>query len=213
VIHNAPANLMTVFPGEHHGLDSNPEAYEIAANTYRLHRNEGGTELVFLNLQGARLGVLDLERFKRQIEYCRMPNGVCTNRVLEAQGRYHDSKDFDFMSRMGIWIENFALPAVINECLLQGYNGTIRLFPNWPKDGDAEFRTLRSAGAFLVSAARSAGEVQWVEILSEAGAPLRVELPWKNGATCIGPRGTRVLPPGMFVTDTTRGEILRLCPE
>jgi hypothetical protein len=63
---------------------------------------------------------------------------------------------------MGIWLENFALPAVLNECLLQSYSGTLRLFPNWPLERDAEFRTLRAAGAFLVSALLRAGKVQWV---------------------------------------------------
>ena len=51
--------------------------------TYRNQRNEGGNDLVFLNLQGARLGLLDLERFKRQINYCLLPNGTCTDMVLQ----------------------------------------------------------------------------------------------------------------------------------
>jgi len=180
VIHNAPANLMTVFPGEEHGLHRPGEETAVAANTYRLHRNEGGTELVFLNLQGARLGLLDLERFKRQIEYCRLPNGVCTNRVLEALGRYPDSTDFDFMSRMGIWYENFALPAVINECLMQSVGGVIRLFPNWPAGKSARFHRLRAVGAFLVSAATGPDGVEWVEIQSEAGQQLRMIDPWTD---------------------------------
>lgn len=36
------------------------------------------------------------------------------------------------MSRVVIWLENFALPAIINECLMQSYNGILRLFPNRP---------------------------------------------------------------------------------
>ena len=52
------------------------------------------------------------------------------------------------MRNMGIWFENFGLPVVINECLLQSYDGALRLFPNWPLDRAAEFRTLRAVGAF-----------------------------------------------------------------
>ncbi len=173
IVYNVPASLMAVFPGEDPTVSP-----EIAANTHRNHRNEGGNELVFLNLIGARLGLLDLEKFKRQIEYCRQPNGVCTDRILQVHGRYTDATDFDFMSRMGIWFENFALPAVINECLMQSVGGVIRLFPNWPAGKPARFQTLRAVGAFLVSAATGKDGVEWVEIRSEAGQPLRLINPW-----------------------------------
>jgi hypothetical protein len=36
----------------------------------------GGNGLVFQNLQGARVGLLDLERFKRQINTCLLLNGT-----------------------------------------------------------------------------------------------------------------------------------------
>ncbi|MBW7459917.1 hypothetical protein K0U00_38240, partial [Paenibacillus sepulcri] len=157
VVYNVPNPITTVFPGEEHGLHSDPEAYQIAVNSFLNHRNEGGNELVFYNFAGARLGILDLERFKRQIHYCLLPNGTCTDRVLMTGGRYAATTNFDFMSGMGIWFENFALPAVINECLLQSYNGELRLFPNWPKDKRAEFHTLRAVGGFLVSASVEAG--------------------------------------------------------
>jgi hypothetical protein len=76
VVYNTPNSLMTVFPGEDHGLHSPPAIRSVLENTWRNQRNEGGNELVFLNLQGARLGVLDIERFKRQINYCMLPNGT-----------------------------------------------------------------------------------------------------------------------------------------
>src|SRR4029079_16962070 len=152
----------------------------IAANSYRQQRNEGGNELVFLNLQGARLGMLDLERFKRQIRYCLLPNGTCSDFVLQVHGRYQDTQPYDYMGHMGIWFENFALPAVVNECLLQSYSGTLRLFPNWPLTKAAEFQTLRAVGGFLVSAACADGTVQWVRIVSEAGRPLRLMAPWRG---------------------------------
>ncbi|MBI4023790.1 MAG: hypothetical protein HY360_02350 [Verrucomicrobia bacterium] len=209
IVYNTPNSVMTVFPGEDHGLDSSPDEYAIAANSYRNHRNEGGNELVFLNLQGARLGLLDLDRFKRQIEYCLMPNGTCTDKALQAHGRYDDNTPFDFMARMGIWFENFALPVVINECLLHSYNGTLRFFPNWPKEKRAEFRTLRAAGAFLVSAAFAKGEVEWIEILSEAGLPLRLLIPWETGARCLRASGETTHAGKVVETGTSPGETLR----
>ena len=177
-VYNTPNPLCPVFPGEDIGPDSPAELREIATNTWRNQLNEGGNDLVFQNLQGARLGLLDLERFKRQIRYCELPNGTCTDMVLQAGGRYADDTAYDFMARMGVWFENFALPAVINECLLQGYDGRIRLFPNWPADKDAAFYRLRTAGAFLVSAEQAEGRLRWVQIRATAPGELRLINPW-----------------------------------
>jgi len=211
-VYNTPNPLMSVFPGEDIGPDSPPELLEIALNTWRGHRNEGGNELVFLNLQGARLGVLDLERFKRQIRYCLLPNGTATDMVLQAGGRYADDTDYGFMARMGVWFENFALPVVINECLLQSVGGTLRFFPNWPADRDAEFRNLRTVGAFLVSARRCAGSIRWIEALSEAGGPLRLLNPWPGGVRVIcGPRES-LLRGSRLEIPTAPGDRVRLAP-
>ena len=212
VVYNAPASLMTVFPGEHHGLHSSPKEYKIAANTFRNQQNEGGNELVFLNVQAARLGLLDIEKFKRQIEYCLLPNGSCTNKVLQVHGRYKNYTKFDFMAEMGIWFENFSLPLVINECLLQGYTGELRFFPNWPENKEAEFKSLRTRGAFLVSAKYSKGQVEWIEVLSEAGQPLTIVSPWESGALCKSTGVEKILTGKRFTIKTSSGELLQLKP-
>jgi alpha-L-fucosidase 2 len=215
IIYNVPNAGMTVFPGEEHGLHSSPEEYAIAVNSVRNQQVEGGNDLVFCALQSARLGILDLEAFKHQIEYCLLPNGTCADMVLQVGGRYRDDRPtYDFMAPMGVWFENFALPAVVNECLLQSYNGSLRLFPNWPADQNAEFQTLRAAGAFLVSASFAGGKPQWVEVQSEAGAPLRIELPetWTGGARVIRSSGEeRVQSPTLEIA-TQAGEVVRLYP-
>ena len=159
VVYNVPNALFTVFPGEDHGLHSDQETMEILKNTYSNQQNEGGNDLVFINLQAARIGMLDLERFKRQVNYCLLPNGTATLMVMQVHGRYNDLFPYGYMDGMGVWFENFALPAVVNECMMQSYTGTINLFPNWPMDKDAEFRNLRAAGAFLVSASLKSGKV------------------------------------------------------
>lgn len=212
IVYNCPVSLMTVFPGEDHGLDSPPNEYGLALNTYRQQQNEGGNDLVFLNVQAARLGVLDIEKFKRQVEYCLLPNGTCTDKVLQIHGRYGNETSFNFMAGMGIWFENFSLPFVINECLLQGYNGNLRFFPNWPEEKDAEFRSLRTAGAFLVSAKRSGGRVQWIEVSSEAGKPLTVISPWKSKVICKSAAGEKVMDGERFTLETKPGERLLFTP-
>ena len=122
--------------------------------------------------------MLDLHWFKKQIEYCMLPDGVSNDRVRESGGRYSLTTDFDFMMRMGLWCENFAVPAVLNECMLQSYSSTIRLFPNTLNLGPASFENLRAVGAFLVSAAHDGNGVVRFEVFSEKGAKLLFVNPW-----------------------------------
>lgn len=206
VVYNVPNALFTVFPGEDHGLHSDTATMEILKNTYRNMQNEGGNDLVFINLQAARLGMLDLEKFKRQVNYCLMPNGTASDRVMQVHGRYNDMTNYGFMDNMGIWFENFALPAVINECMMQSYNGTIRLFPNWPMDSDAEFFNLRAAGAFLVSSSLKNGTVTTIQITSEAGGTLKIILPWKGGGKMINRYGEQSLKSNIISIETLKGE-------
>lgn len=185
IVYNVPANLTHVFPGEEYGIDSSPVIYRKLVNTYRAHQNEGGNDIVLLNLQAARLGILDIDKFKRQVNYSMLPNKTVTDMALQSGGRYDDRTDFGYMAPMGIWFENFALPVVINECLMQSYNGTIHLFPNWDKQNDAAFSTLRAVGAFLVSSKCSHGEVLFVNILSEKGSVCTVINPWKGASVQV----------------------------
>jgi len=180
VVYNVPNALAAAFPGEDYGLHSAPAITQKLKNTYLNQQNEGGNDLVFMNLQAARIGMLDLEEFKRHVQYSLLPNGTATDMVTQTFGRYGDNADFKYMSRMGIWFENFALPAVVNECLMQSYNSTIRLFPNWPLAKDAEFKDLRAAGAFLISATLKSSTVKQVTVKSEKGNLLSIVLPWKN---------------------------------
>jgi hypothetical protein len=182
MVYNLPANLMHVFPGEEYGIDAPDDVYQKLLNTYKAHRNEGGNDIISLSMVAARLGVLDIEKFKRQVNYCLLPNKTVANLCMQGGGRYDDNTDFKFMAPMGIWFENFALPVVINECLMQSYGGVIRLYPNWDKSSDAFFSTLRAVGAFLVSSKLTNGKVEYVRIRSEKGKPCRLKNPWGNSA-------------------------------
>lgn len=180
IIHNTPNTCVPVFPGEDIDMDTKGDMYDIAKTTWERHRNEGGNDLVFYNLQGSRLGLLDIEKFKRQIKYCSISNGTCTDRVLMTGGRYGWQADFDFMRNMGIWVENFGLTAVINDCLIHGHKDVIRLFPNWDKTNEASFHQIRTVGAFLVSAHCKDGEVTEVIVTSENGGIFKLYDPWKE---------------------------------
>ena len=64
----------------------------------------------------------------------------------------------------------------INELLVQSWAGRIQVFPavpgEWP---DMTFHSLRTEGAFLVSACRQGGRTKWVHVASEAGEPCVIE--------------------------------------
>ncbi len=179
-IYNVPLTLAPVFPAEQVGLGRGEDQLGIARRTARTVRLEGGNDLVFQPMIRARLGVLNLRWFKRQVRYCLLPNGACGDRVRQVGGRYNDSTDFDFMMHMGIWTENLALPVVLNECLLQSYTGTIRLFPNTQNLKGARFVDLRAVGAFLISADYDGKSISQVSLLSEKGKPVRLVNPWPS---------------------------------
>ncbi|MCU0503020.1 MAG: hypothetical protein MUC51_14885, partial [Anaerolineae bacterium] len=84
-----------------------------------------------------------------------------------------------------------------------------RLFPNWPLDRAAEFRTLRAVGAFLVSAACADGAAQWIDVQSEAGATLRLLSPWPATRCRRGNGMESVLREPFICVETSPGETLR----
>jgi hypothetical protein len=118
---------------------------------------------------------------------------------------------------MGMWTENFSLPAVLNECMMQSYTGVIHLFPNTNNLGPARFQNLRAAGAFLVSAGYDGTVITDLSILSEKGKTARVARPWSPNTVSI-----RRLSDGgvvavrteneIFVFDTRPGESYRIEP-
>ena len=71
----------------------------------------------------------------------------------------------------------FTFATCLHDILLQSWGGTIRVFPAVPEPWrDVAFHQFRTQGAFLVSAKREGGVTQFVEVLSEAGSPCRVQI-------------------------------------
>jgi hypothetical protein len=216
-VYNVPVTLAPVFPGEQVGLGRGTEQLDLARRTAKAVRLEGGNDLVFQPLIRARLGMLDLDWFKREVRYCSLPNGTANDRVRQVVGRYDDSTDYDFMMHMGFWTENFSLPAVINECVMQSYTGTIRLFPNSQKLGPARFARLRAVGAFLVSADFDGERVRHCSLLSEKGKPVRIANPWSAKKVKVTRSGDGGIVAArsegdILMFDTQPGETYRIVP-
>lgn len=80
----------------------------------------------------------------------------------------------------------------LHDMLLQSFGGIIRIFPAVPQEWkDASFQNLRAEGAFLVSAQRKDGNLQFARIQSLAGEPLVVSCgtdtlmaKFSDGKTC-----------------------------
>jgi hypothetical protein len=76
-------------------------------------------------------------------------------------------------------IENFnTVPSTISEMMLQSFQGTLRIFPTWPRGSDAKFAGLRSYGAFLVSSAIQNDAIPYVRVVSERGGSFTIANPW-----------------------------------
>ena len=110
-------------------------------------------------------------------------------------------------------IENCsAVPATINEMLLQSHEGVLRLFPVWPKNQPARFGRLRTAGAFLVTSEFKDGQVQRLCIESEKGRDCVLLNPWPGKVVSLSRPGkpAEILKGERLTLHTTPGETLEL---
>jgi hypothetical protein len=98
--------------------------------------------------------------------------------------------------------------------LLQSHEGIIRLFPCWPRDLNARFGTLRTVGAFLVSARLDAGIIGGVTITSEKGGPCPILNPWPQSKVQVTRNGQRseIVSGERFSLKTSNHETLELEP-
>jgi alpha-L-fucosidase 2 len=135
----------------------------------------------------------------------------CLRNGFHCNGDQTDKGYSDFRYRPFTLEGNFAAAAGLQEMLLQSYSGTVRVFPAIPATWrDASFKGLRAEGAFVVSAERKDGRVRSVEIVAEAGGPLRLENPFGEGGYVVtGVEGDTVRTQGtdLFV-ELQRGQTI-----
>ena len=145
----------------------------------------------------------DLPHVRKLVERNRQPNGILRAMAADRYGH------------AGGWTEALGIIAPLQEMMLQSWDGAIRVFPVWPKELDASFKTLRAEGAFLVSAAWTNGEVSAVEILSERGARCRLRDPWPGKTRIVDRSGKEVSlaceKEGIIGFPTQVGESYQLC--
>jgi len=119
----------------------------------------------------------DLPVLRELIHRWRHPNGVLWGMSVADYGH------------AGAWTESLGVIGPLQEMMLQSWDGSLRIFPAWPKDLDARFERFRAEGAFLVTAAWSKGEVTELEVLSERGGSCSLYVPWPTGMKVIDQTG------------------------
>ena len=83
----------------------------------------------------------------------------------------------------------------------------IHVFPAWPKDWDAQY-TLLARGAFLVTSSMRGGEVEFVELHSQAGGECRLRNPWAQAKVTLyrGGKKSEDLTGTLLKFSTAKGE-------
>ncbi len=101
---------------------------------------------------------------------------------------------------------NFAFAQGIHEMLLQSDKGYIEVFPaipdRWKK---VSFKTLRTEGAFLVSAIKENGNIMEVKITAVTGGPMHLQLPFKTFYIAGNKKGY-TLNQNILAIDMVKGE-------
>ena len=110
-------------------------------------------------------------------------------------------------------IENLStVPNTLQEMMLLSHQGTIRLFPVWPRKlmGNAAFFGLRARGGFVVDATQREGEVSEVRVSCPVGGRLRLENPWPKRTAMVN---SVALVGDALEIDTHPGDILEICAQ
>jgi alpha-L-fucosidase 2 len=106
----------------------------------------------------------------------------CLPNSFHANGDQSKSGKSKFLYRPFTLEGNFAFAAGVQEMLIQSHTGIVRIFPAIPRSWtDVSFNTLRTEGAFLVSASRENGRVTAVTITSEKGGTIVLDNPFTGG--------------------------------
>jgi hypothetical protein len=89
----------------------------------------------------------------------------------------------------------------------------IRVFPAWPKEWDAAF-SLLARGAFLVSSSMEKGQIEFVEIRSNAGQECRLRNPWPDKTVTLYRDGRKAedFSGSLLTFPTTEGETIVIIP-
>jgi hypothetical protein len=191
-----------------HTETPNAEFLRLANTTYDAFFPNGITAQTPVGLlsklasAGALLGRVEAARFLI-VNQMRAP-GVLANRMGLREGP--QAMDIE---RLGRASEALHYALLQSEPVEPGKDAILRVFPAWPAEWDAAF-TLRARGAFLVTSSMRKGQIEFVELRSEAGAECRLRNPWPQSPVSLFRNGKKAedLSGSLVTFATNRGETI-----
>ena len=173
-----PANA--AFPGNDIGLGSSVSDIITEQNTIEdLNVWCQDNSFAWIFPAAARVGLPDT--YNRLVRYL---SGGCGSSQPGARGN-------TTVYQSGGGAETFGNMEAVNSMVLSSYDGTMRLFPDWPTSRNASFTNMLAVGDFKVSSSTSSGVVQRTTLTSQQGGTATIDNPWSAGS--------------MVVTDITGG--------
>ena len=108
-------------------------------------------------------------------------SNFCSSNSFHLNGDQKGGQYSNFTYRPFTLEGNFAFAQGVHELLIQSHKGYIEVFPAVPDSWkDISFSTLRTEGAFLVSASKKGGRLDQVKIMADADGLLSLKLPLKT---------------------------------
>ncbi|WP_446039581.1 discoidin domain-containing protein [Streptomyces sp. SID1121] len=193
-------NLEFIQPADQLGINSDPAKLRIGVDTVDA-MNSWGQDNSFPKIfaQAARVGYPAqslIDKFKQVITSRIAPN-------LRIADPSHG-------------IEKSGATEAVNSMLIQSDQGIISLFPVWPAGKNASFWQLRQKGAFVVSSAKQADRVSYVDVQAKAGGTLKLKNPWGSGTFTVTNASGAAVPfttaNGVISVQTTAGQTYHILP-
>lgn len=108
-------------------------------------------------------------------------DNFCLPNSFHVNGEQHNKGYSKFKYRPFTLEGNFAFAAAIQEMLIQSHTGIVQIFPAIPESWKTlKFDKLRAEGAFLITAKKEEGLVEYVKIYAEKGGLLKLKNPFKE---------------------------------
>ncbi len=174
--YNIPVPSTPVFPGEVVSWWSPDEEKQLFKRTIEGLEWNGNNATIMLAIARARLSLPGSQEWlNAEIKKRTRPNATISLNALIPHKRFND---------FGHYTEQFGVGMAISELLLQSVGDIIRIFPALSLGVQASIVDLRAQGGFLVTADRSAQNVEMLQIKSLYGGELRLLSPWQKIKAC-----------------------------
>jgi hypothetical protein len=138
-----------------------------------------------------------------------IPNQIETGEVKILANRMDLREGFQATSIQRLGRASEALHSALCQSVPSqpGLDPVIRVFPAWPKEWDARFKLL-CRGGFLVSSSLQKGDIESVEIVSQAGSVCRIRNPWPGMEVVLyrNNKKWKQSKEGLLVFATTKGD-------